>query len=50
MQGIKSNRYGRIVPVKLIKNQLVRVREIPNLESKKLRNNLDFSVSFSTEP
>jgi hypothetical protein len=50
MQEIKSNRYGRIVPVKLIGNQLVRIKEIPNLESKKLGNNADFSVSFSTNP
>lgn len=50
MKGIKSNKYGRLVPVKLIGNQLVRVKEIPNLESKKLKNILDTSVSFSTEP
>lgn len=51
MKAIKSNKYGRLIPVKLIGNQLVRVKEIPNIESKKLRlNNLDNSVSLSTEP
>ena len=49
MEGIKP-KYGRIVPVKLIKNQLMRVKEMPRIESKKLRHNLDFSVSLSTEP
>jgi hypothetical protein len=43
-------KYGRIVPVKLIGNQLVKIKEVPNLESKKLGNNFDFSVSYSTEP
>ena len=50
MKELKSNRYGKIIPIKLIGNQLVKIKDIPGLESKKLKNYLDSSVSTSTEP
>ena len=50
MKELKSIKYGKIIPVKLIDNKIVRVREAPALESKNLKNQLDTSVSFSTEP
>ena len=50
MKALKSIKYGKIIPVKLINNKLVRIREAPSLESKILKNQLDNSVSVSTEP
>ena len=50
MKEIKSNRYARIIPVRLIKNQIVKVRDIPSLESKKIKSFFDSSISTSTEP
>ena len=50
MKVIKSNRYGKIVPVKLIGKQLIKIKDIPCLESKKVKNILDTSISTSTEP
>ena len=46
---LKSFERGKLVPVKLIGNKIVKIRECPNLESKKLKE-LETSVSFSTEP
>ena len=50
MKEINSIKYGKLIPVKLIDNKLVRIKEAPNFESKKLKNQLDTSDSFSTEP
>ena len=50
MKENKPKNYGKIIPVRLIKNKLVRVKEIPPLESKNLKNQIDTSASFSTEP
>ena len=50
MKEINSIKYGKLIPVKLIDNKLVRIKEAPNIESKKLKNQLDTSASFSTEP
>ena len=47
MKALKSIKYGKIIPVKLINNKLVRIREAPSLESKILKNQLDNSVSVS---
>lgn len=49
MKDLNPNLKGKLIPVKLIGNKLVRVKEVPNLESKKLKE-LETSVSFSTEP
>ena len=38
MKELKSIKYGKIIPVKLIDNKIVRVREAPALESKNLKN------------
>jgi hypothetical protein len=50
MKELKSIKYGKIIPVKLIDNKLVRIKEAPCLESKNLKTLLDNSASFSTEP
>ena len=43
MKEINSIKYGKLIPVKLIK-------EAPIFQSKKLKNQLDTSASLSTEP
>ena len=51
LKELKSFEKGKLVPVKFIGNKLVRVKEVPNLESKKLKEiEASASVSFSTEP
>ena len=50
MKKLKTKEYGKLIPVKLIDNKLVRIKEAPSLESKKLKMQLDTSISFSTEP
>jgi len=40
-----SNIYGKLVPIKLIDNKVVKVKQIPGLESKNLKN-----LEKSTEP
>ena len=51
MKELQSVKYGKIVPVKLIGNKIVKIKDIPNLESKKLKEQqIDESVSCSTEP
>lgn len=49
MENIKSNKLFRIIPVKLKNNKIVRVKEIPTLESKNLKMALNKSLSVSTE-
>ena len=48
MKIIKSSKYGKIVPAKLIGNQYIKIKDIPFLESKKVNNNLDTSIPLST--
>ena len=50
MKENQSKKHGKIIPVRLIKNKFVRVREIPALESKNLKSQIDTNSSFSTEP
>ena len=50
MKELKSVKNFKLVPVKLIGNKLVKIKDIPNLESKKLKEQLDSSISCSTEP
>ena len=51
MKKLQSVKYGKIIPVKLIGNKIVKIKNIPNLESKKLKEQqIDESVSCSTEP
>ena len=51
MKKLQSVKYVKIIPVKLIGNKIVKIKNIPNLESKKLKEQqIDESVSCSTEP
>ena len=50
LKDLRSFEKGKLVPVKYVGNKLVRVKEVPNLESKKLKEiEASSSVSFSTE-
>ena len=50
MEELTTNKYYRIIPVKLKDNKIVRVKEIPAFESKNLRKALlNKSISTSTE-
>jgi hypothetical protein len=50
MENLTTNKYYRIIPVKIKDKKIVRVREIPTIESKNLRKALlNKSISTSTE-
>lgn len=50
MENLTTNKYYRIIPVKIKDKKIVRVREIPTIESKNLRKALlNRSISTSTE-
>ena len=50
MEQLTTNKYYRIIPVKIVNNKIVRVKEIPAFESKNLRKALlNKSISTTTE-